>query len=157
WTVGTVNPGTPQTLIITASVANPNPGANTASISHSDQFDPNTANNSDTTSTNPQEANLALAKTLSDATPNVGDTITFTVTLTDNGPADATGVTVTDLLPAGLTLVSSTPSQGSYSADTGLWTVGNLGNGMQATLTLEALVVSADASTNTATISHADQ
>jgi uncharacterized repeat protein (TIGR01451 family) len=59
-------------------------------------------------------ADLALTKTVSDATPNVGDTVTFTVTLADLGPDPASGVTVTDLLPAGLTSVSATPSQGSY-------------------------------------------
>ena len=51
---------------------------------------------------------------MSNPTPNVGDTITFTVTLTNNGPNAATSVQVTDLLPAGLTFVSATPSQGTY-------------------------------------------
>ncbi len=157
WTVGTVDPGVPQTLIITASVVSPAPGANTASVSHADQFDPDTANNSDTASVNPQEANLALSKTVSNPRPNVGDTVTFTVTLTDNGPADATGVEVTDLLPAGLTFVLATPSQGTYDSVTGLWTVGALANGAQATLTLEVRVDSPGPRTNTATISHSDQ
>ena len=35
-----------------------------------------------------------MTKTVSDPTPNVGDTITFTVTLTNNGPNAATNVTV---------------------------------------------------------------
>jgi uncharacterized repeat protein (TIGR01451 family) len=157
WTVGTVNPGTPQRLTITATVVSPHPAANTASISHSDQFDPNPDNNSATTSTNPQQADLALAKTVSNATPNVGDTITFTVTLTNSGPNHATGVQVTDVLPTGLTLVHSSPSQGSYVSATGLWTVGSLANGAQATLTLTATVVSPDAQTNVATITGADQ
>ena len=54
-----------------------------------------------------------------------GDTITFTVTLTNNGPDDATGVTLVDPLPTGLTFVSATPP-GTYNSLTGLWTVGTV-------------------------------
>ena len=74
----------------------------------------------------PQQADLALTKTVSDPTPNVGDTITYTVTLTDNGPDAATNVQVTDLLPAGLVVVSASTEPGSYNPATGLWTVGQL-------------------------------
>ena len=63
------------------------PGPNTASISHSDQFDPVTANNSDSASITPLSADLVLTKTVSNTRPNVGDTIAFTVNLTDDGPA----------------------------------------------------------------------
>ena len=45
WTVGTVNPGVPQTLGITGTVVSSTPQTNTGTISHADQFDPNTANN----------------------------------------------------------------------------------------------------------------
>src|SRR5262249_48516242 len=89
--------------------------------------------------------------------PNVGDTVTFTVTLTDNGPSDATGVRVTDLLPGGLNLVTASPSQGSYDPATGFWAGGTVAKGAQATLTLQARVVSAFTRTNTATMSAADQ
>jgi len=60
--------------------------------------------------------------------------IIWTVTVTNKGPGDATGVEVTDLLPAGLTFVSATASQGSYDETTGLWTVGDLASGATATL-----------------------
>ena len=132
WTVGTVNVGAPQTLAIDATVTSAMPPpVNTASISGADQFDPNTANNSDTASLNPQEADLLkVGKIVSDPTPNVGDVITFPVTLTNTGPASATNVSMTDLLPAGLTFVAGgVPSQGTYVPATGIWTVGNLANG----------------------------
>ena len=85
-----------------------------------------------------------MTKTVSNPTPNVGDTITFTVTLTNSGPDAATGVTVTDLLPAGLTFVSATPSQGTYDSATGVWTVGTVATGAPQTLTITATVVSPD-------------
>src|SRR5262249_41956304 len=118
WTVGTVVVGTPQVLILTSLVTSPNPQSNTATATHADQFDPNTANNSDTASVDPQQANLAVNKTVSNTRPNVGDIITFTVTLADNGPNSATGVQVTDVLPAGVTLVAAAPSRGTYAPAT---------------------------------------
>src|SRR5262249_53245945 len=100
---------------------------------------------------------LALAKTVSDPTPNVGDTVTFTVTLTDNGPSAATNVAVQDLLPAGLTLVSATPRQGTHDSTTPVWAVGTVTTTTPQTLTLRATVASPAGQTNTAAISHADQ
>jgi uncharacterized repeat protein (TIGR01451 family) len=157
WIVGTVAAGATGVLTITVLVTSPNPLTNTATVSHSDQFDPNPDNNTGTTSANPQEADLALSKTVSNSRPNVGDTITFIVTLTNTGPSGATNVQVTDQLPAGLTLVSANPSQGSYTAASGLWAVGALAKGAQPTLTLTATVDSPLTLTNVATITHSDQ
>ena len=157
WTVGTFAVAAPQTLTLTATVVSPVAQTNTATISDADQFDPNPGNNSASSTETPQQADLALTKTVSDPTPNVGDQVTFTVTLTNNGPDTATGVQVTDLLPAGLTFVSSTASQGSYDSVTGIWTVGTVAVATPQTLTLTATVVSPVALTNTATISDADQ
>jgi len=47
----------------------------------------------------PQVADLELVKTVSDNTPNVGDVITYTVTVENLGPNDATGVAVEDIIP----------------------------------------------------------
>jgi uncharacterized repeat protein (TIGR01451 family) len=157
WTVGTVAVGVTQTLTVTALVVLPHPQANTASISHADQSDPNPENNSDTASINPQQADLELTKTVNDPMPNVGETVTFLVTLTNNGPGIATGVQVTDLLPAGLTFVSATPSQGSYASATGLWTVGTVAAAAAPTLQIVATVVSPGNKTNVARVSAADQ
>ena len=48
------------------------------------------------------QADLVTVKTLTgteDATPNIGDTVEFTITVTNNGQTDATSVSLTDLLP----------------------------------------------------------
>ena len=54
----------------------------------------------------PPNADLALAKTGSPASQLVGKNVTYTLSVKNNGPADATGVTITDTLPAGLNFVS---------------------------------------------------
>lgn len=53
-------------------------------------------------------------------TPNpvaVSSTLTYTITVVNNGPDPATGVTLTDTIPASTTLVSATPSQGSCAGN----------------------------------------
>src|SRR4029453_5571975 len=79
------------------------------------------------------------------------------VTLSNQSSNAATGVQVTDLLPAGLTFVSATPTQGSYDNVSGVWTVGTVSPGVPQTLSITATVVGPAAQTNTGTISAADQ
>ncbi len=74
WTIGNSDLSTAQTLVIVATVASPNPSTNTATISRADQFDPNAGNNTASRAVvTPQQADLSLAKTVSNPTPNVGD------------------------------------------------------------------------------------
>ena len=67
----------------------------------------------------PLQTDLAVFKAVSDATPNVTDTIEFAIAAANYGPAPATGVVVKDIIPAGLTyvgpspIISPNPSDGS--------------------------------------------
>jgi len=97
--------------------------------------------------------NLSVTKTLNNVSPLVGSNITFTVTASNNGVVDATGVKVDDLLPSGYTYVSSTVSVGAYNSTTGVWTIGNLANNASATLTVTATIKSSGNYTNTAVVS----
>ncbi|MCG2595272.1 DUF11 domain-containing protein [Ramlibacter sp. XY19] len=113
-------------------------------------------------STAPQRvADLSLTKTASNATP--GATTSFTVTVTNNGPVPVTDARVLDAVPAGLTVTSFTPSQGTYSTSTvgiypaGTWRIGVLAVGASATLTMNVDVSGSTAVTNTAQISYSDQ
>lgn len=91
-----------------------------------------------------QASKLVTTKVLSagTSTPNVGDTISYQISVVNNGPDQATGVTLTDLLPAGLTAAvgNGTVSQGTYDAGSGLWTIGSLNSGATSTLTLSGTV-----------------
>src|SRR5215831_14602953 len=82
------------------------------------------------------QAALTITKSVSDATPNVGQTFTINVTSSSSD----SGVVVSDKLPTGLTLLLSTPSQGAYDNTTGIWLVGTVNSGTPATLTLTARV-----------------
>src|SRR5262249_62041265 len=82
WTIGTLTTTTPQTLLILATVESPSALTNTASISHSDQFDANTGNNSASATETPHLSTPAPTKSRSTPSPSVGDTITFTLTFT---------------------------------------------------------------------------
>ena len=85
-------------------------------------------------------ADLSVSKTADPEPVLVDEDLTYNVTVINHGPSDATGVSVTDLLAAGMTYKSDSPSQGSYDSGTGVWTVGNLTNGSSANLTLVATV-----------------
>ncbi len=102
WSVGTVTTSAPQTLVVEGTVTSPDPQTNTTRITHSDQYNPNPAGNIATATVTPQQADLALSKTVNDPTPVVGETITYTILVSNSGPDAATSVQVTDDLPAGL-------------------------------------------------------
>ncbi|WP_406696167.1 hypothetical protein V5E97_34780 [Singulisphaera sp. Ch08] len=157
WTVGDVANGTSQTLLITAMVTSPGVATNNAVLSGSDQVDPNSANNSAAVVVTPRQADLAVTKTVDDPAPSVGDLITFTITVTDNGPDDATGVQIGDLLPTGVTFLTATASQGTYDVVTGIWSVGDVANGTSQTLRISAWVTSPAVTTNLAAVSRSSQ
>ena len=78
----------------------------------------------------PVDADLAITKADSPDPVTVGQTLTYTLTASNNGPANATGVTVTDTLPSGVTFVSASPSQGTCSGTTTVTcSLGDLNNG----------------------------
>ena len=141
WTVGTLPPSGSATLVITATVDAGTAGTsitNTATITHSDRPDPDPTNDTDSATIDVPLVDLEVGKSVDDSTPNVGDTVVFAITVTNNGPDTASGVSLDDVLPAGLTYLSDTATQGSYASD--VWTVDSLNAAATATLTLTATV-----------------
>ena len=71
-----------------------------------------------------------------------GQTLIYTLLVTNHGPSDATGVVVNDPLPAGTTFLSATTNRGTVSVSNGVVTgnVGNLANQATATITVTVRV-----------------
>jgi uncharacterized repeat protein (TIGR01451 family) len=105
------------------------------------------------------EADLGITKTDSSDPVLAGDNLAYTLTVSNNGPTDATEVVVADTLPTNIILVSVTPSQGRATESAGVvtWNVGDLVSGASATLTIIVTVSSSaeddSTLTNTATVS----
>jgi uncharacterized repeat protein (TIGR01451 family) len=151
WTVGTVGPSAVVTLTLTAKVVSPKPTTNTATIHHSGQPDPNSANNTASATVTPPVADLSLTKTVNKSQVMVGTNVTYTFTIHNLGPNTAHGVVVSDNLPRGLVFVSAPkPSQGTYNPATGVWTVGTLASGASATLRVTFRVMTMGPIVNTA-------
>jgi uncharacterized repeat protein (TIGR01451 family) len=99
------------------------------------------------------DADLGVTKVADDTTPAVGQNVTYTITVTNAGPSDATNVTLTDILGAGLTYVSATPSQGScVGAGPVTCNLGTINSGANATVTLVATASVAGPLVNTASV-----
>jgi uncharacterized repeat protein (TIGR01451 family) len=157
WTVGTINSAANATLTITATVTTIGAKINTAEVSAADQGDidstPDNENAAEddqaSVTVTPAVSDLSVTKTVDDNTPDKNQNVTFTVTVANGGPDQATNVALSDLLPAGLTFVSSTPSQGTYNSGTGVWTVGTVSPGTPQTLTITATVANTAAPVRT--------
>ena len=145
--------------------------SDSASVASATTGDPNDANNSASTTTTvaattppPVTADLEVTQSASPATATVGrDDVTFTITVTNRGPASASNASLAETLPAGVTLVSATggvtPSGGKLT-----FSLGDLADGSSLSfsvvvkpLSARTLTASATASATEADPSHGQQ
>ena len=141
WNIGAVAAGATLTRTVTVVVNGVIPAGvtqiiNTASVQDdgSNGADPNPANNTASdTDTLDAAPDLVITKTdgLTSVVP--GQTVTYTLTVTNVGTQDATGVVVTDILPEHTTFVSARRST-SLLGDVLTLDVGNLAAGASVTL-----------------------
>jgi uncharacterized repeat protein (TIGR01451 family) len=123
--------------------------------------DPTSSNNTATitdTVTSPSQADLSINKSGAPEPVNQGDTLTYTLTVANNGPASAANVVVTDPLPSAVTYQSSSATQGTCSQAGGTVTcnIGTMSNGQIVTITISVTATvfsSSSYAVNTATVS----
>ncbi len=117
--LGTIADGATVEITVVATIANDQAGRsidNEACVA-ADEADPDGTDDCSTETVDVEpESDLEVSKSAEQGPFFAGDEVTYTVTVTNNGPNDATNASVTDDLPDTLTLVSATPDQGTCSA-----------------------------------------
>jgi len=141
WNVGNLGLNEAFTALVTALVNAGTQGqspTNTASAYNLQNPTPVTA----TSDIHVNTAPMTITKTAGQSSYNVGETVTYTIDVSNGVEVDtATGVVVTDTLPAGLTFLSASDG-GVWDANTRTvtWTVGDLAVGASFTPTVTATV-----------------
>ncbi|HTJ11683.1 MAG TPA: gliding motility-associated C-terminal domain-containing protein [Dinghuibacter sp.] len=102
------------------------------------------------------KADLAMTKTVSNGPYSVKKPVTYTLTITNNGPDDAQNVVVTDTLPTGLgTPVNFTGGTPLYDGQSLTWNIPTVSAKSSVTLTFDILLKSFGTISNTGHVTSA--
>ena len=141
WAVGNLTNNETAKLVITVKIVKTGFIQNNVSVNGTG-FDPNVTNNNATVNiTVPQTADLSVVKIVNVDRVSVGNRITYTIVVKNNGPDTALDVYAVDKLSDALKFVSYKASVGVYDLATGIWTIGNLTNKSNATLEITCIVL----------------
>lgn len=109
-----------------------------------------TDNDGSTDTTVVQGSDLNVAVSDSPDPVLINGTLTYTITLTNDGPVAATGIVGTNTLPASVTFQSANATKGSFlqAGSSVTWTLGDLADNESATLTIVVAATQAGIITN---------
>ena len=180
WSIASIATGASAQVSFTAEVLAPTGAANeylnTAQVSASDQADPDsTPNNDDGDQSEDDEdnavvtpggapggnADLMLTKSVNNATPAIGEAVTFTIVVSNSGPDTATNVGISDIVPVGYTNIGNVSNGGSVNGNNISWSIASIATGASAQVSFTAEVLAptgaANEYLNTAQVSASDQ
>jgi uncharacterized repeat protein (TIGR01451 family) len=155
--VGDLASGASATIFLTFSIPTAGLATNVASVS-SDQLDPSPGNNQISQNFQVLPAAPVDLSIFGEASPfpvQVGDQLTYTFIVGNNGGSPASGVVVTDPLPANVAFDSAQSSQGGVIIANGVVTanLGNLPGFSNATVTVVVRPLVSGSLLNTARVS----
>ena len=90
-----------------------------------------------------QFVDVQLIKSVNLTNVEMGESVVWTITVSNQGPTMATGVTATDALPDGLEISNITASMGAFNPTTLVWNIGNLAVGQSETAQITTVVTAA--------------
>jgi uncharacterized repeat protein (TIGR01451 family) len=107
--LGTIASGGSTSVAIVMTSENPLILKNSAMVT-SDIPDPNRANNSSTLETRVAPTNLTISQTPNTSPATLGGNLTYTITVSNNGPEAVEDMNIADAIPATVNIVSLTPA-----------------------------------------------
>jgi len=166
WNIGYMPKGGSAMTYVTlrvAAVGNKTSNLTTiARLKNVDQTDIDNSNDQNKTFAiiSPASADIQVGQTYNTYTENNKNYVTYTITVNNNGPSNATGVKIKDLLPTGLTYVNHSISTDGGSTwnyndpaynplnTSGIWNIGDINYGSDAKM----LVITAEITATQGTI-----
>lgn len=141
WFVGDLAVGQSEMLTLTTIFVGNGPSVNCAFIKKIDQDDPDNGNDSDCVTVYPPDdeddrVDIEVRKATNRDTAEVGDTITFSISAINHGPAVATGIEIVDFLPEVISYASHSTTHGTWNPQDGRWNIPLLNPGEEAFLTI---------------------
>lgn len=150
WTIPSLEFAETSEIKLTFKITAAGSLTNTATVTSRDPDPQEDDNTSSWTIIVPEtNADLSITKTAATAPYSAGGEVTYTLTVTNNGPYDAKAVVVTDVLPAGLDFISAT---GGYVQSSGTFNLGDMAAGTSKTVTITARINKNGTIVNTATV-----
>jgi uncharacterized repeat protein (TIGR01451 family) len=145
--IGTLPSGTSRTILIRGTVSSTAKGTitNTANVT-STTPDPNPNNNTSSVVTKVKQngsADVSIKKTVTPCLAMPGQTIIYTIVVSNAGPANAQNVVLTDAIPSGITNTEySTDGGATWNPWTGSYNIGTLPSGTSKALLIKGTVSS---------------
>jgi uncharacterized repeat protein (TIGR01451 family) len=140
--LGNLAPGSVATILVTVTPTQVGLLSTTATVtSQNNDFDLSNNSVTVTSHVNPPFSDLAVGVLDAPDPVLVGQILTYTVSVTNRGPAPATFVTVTNVLPNTVAVLNATPSQGfvTISDNVVVCNFGSVANSAVATATINVV------------------
>ena len=149
WKLGKLNVGETEYLNITCIANDLGKTVNNAYAS-SFEYDWDESNNSDDTEINVLPvADLAIEKLVDNTNPHQGDTITWILRVSNNGPNDASNVWVLDNIPKEVEIIKTSDDKNFKN---GKWYVGDLRKGEVKEISIQCRVIASGLIKNSANV-----
>ena len=149
WFISNVEGGAFETLILKVKLTKTGTFTNIVNVTTSDNDTDLSNNIANKTVKAIDFVDIKITKTSNVKTVKVGDKIVWTISVTNLGTLNATGVKVSDKLSKSLKYISYTSTKGFFNPKTGVWSIDDLKVGETQTLTLTTKVLSSGLITNT--------